>query len=406
MVTHLTIHYRKISLENSAHNQKSYSNSNLSAEQIQAQIALEDEQAFLQMTIDNSDKEEVVLPMKSHNPNDPRDFDPNTLTGEARLDYFLKVKRILERREFLKNNTRYVQASTEEFHHHLPKMIIVGSKKCGTGALAKALAMHPLIKYSGEMFYFLRYSKQHDLKWYAKHLAPSRNSDLPFEKTPIYLFSASIARKIKREIPDVKIINIMCDPVKRIYSDFLHWYNLRNKQDEATGEKFEELVNSGLVEIYKRKARVLSGNTTWNAMWKLEDSNFAIHGSNFQVNILKSAYSIYLKEWYKLFKKDINFLNLDGSELYTDPGKIFTQVQKFLNLPVAITGDNFFYNENRGLFCKIDVDGVPSCPGAGKGRSTKSVVSDGVKQKLRDVLAEFTRELEVMEGKKFDHWAW
>ena len=77
--------------------------------------------------------------------------------------------------------------------------------------------MHPKMKYAGEVYYFNRY-RENSLIWYLKHMPDAHASDITFEKTPSYLFSSSVADNIYKFNPDMKIINIMCDPVRRVYS--------------------------------------------------------------------------------------------------------------------------------------------------------------------------------------------
>ena len=120
-------------------------------------------------------------------------------------------------------------------------MIIVGVKKCGTGALAKFLTMHPKLKYAGEVYYFNRY-RANSLIWYLKHMPDSGVGDTTFEKTPSYLFSSSVADAIYKFNPNMKIVCIMCDPVKRVYSDFLHMH--RFDMESATEENFRKNVYS------------------------------------------------------------------------------------------------------------------------------------------------------------------
>ena len=77
-----------------------------------------------------------------------------------------------------------------------------------------------------------------------------------------------------------------------------------------------------------------------------------------------------------------------------------------MELPVVLNEDNFYFDETRGLFCSIDFNGKPKCAGKGKGRSVKAEVPEHLKQKMRDLLRPFTRELEEIEGTRYDHWTW
>lgn len=338
-------------------------------------------------------------------------FSIDQLTPNDQVTYQQKLSKVLAMKDSIKLNPRMIQAESESYSQNLPRMIIIGAKKCGTGALARALAMHPLTKYSGESFYFHRH-ESHGLSWYADQMKASRPSDLPFEKTPIYIFSDKIAHKIKDfslsgQVKNLKLINVMCDPIRRIYSEFLHVY--RFNKTAATIELFEQAVDSGLEFIQNRQNLVNSGQTTWEKLWKtLPESKHEgfFQNNNFASTIQKSFYSLYLKEWYSLFQKDVEILNLDNSEFYTNPGQVLKQVENFLNLPEFINENNFFYNQNQGLFCRLDVAGEANCPPSSKGRSNGQEVPERIKQKLKQVIDPFTKELEILEGKSFAHWDW
>ena len=329
-------------------------------------------------------------------------FKTDELPEADRKIYFEKTARIIDKRkDLIENNERYQRMKHEIADYKFPKMVIVGSKKCGTGALGRALMMHPLVEYAGEQFYFNRYYKN-PLDWYLHKMPKSTDSQIIYEKTPNYVYSLSIGQKIKNLGPNVKVINIMCDPIKRIYSDFLHIF--RYEPEKATMERFDQLIDSALEDIKIRQDKVDSGETTWEEMWLKEDFQFAIKGHAFEKVILKSFYSIYLKKWQELYGP--NILNLDGSKLYTESGRILTKVQEFLGLPIFLDDDNFFWNPDRGMSCKINIEGEPLCPGRGKGRSLKGEVPEYIKEKLRKVVDPFTRELEVMMGSSFSHWDW
>ena len=330
--------------------------------------------------------------------------DPSTFSSEQSKLFLSKVSKVLEKKHELVHNERILMAQRETDDYYYPKMIMVGVKKCGTGALARFLNMHPIVKYAGEQYYFNRYYTN-SLDWYLHQMPRSRPSEIVFEKTPSYLFSPSVAENIKKFDPNIKIINIMCDPARRIYSDFLHMN--RFSPETAGMDNFEDALLEGLSNIKSQQDQVDQGYTTWDELWHKLDFKFATRGSqSFGKAILRSCYSIYLKKWYQLFGQNQNMLNIDGSRLYTDPGQVLVEIQQFLNVPIALDENNFYFDENRGLFCSIDFNGKPKCAGKGKGRSVKSEVPEHLKQKMRDLLRPFNEELERIEGKSFNDWNW
>ena len=230
-----------------------------------------------------------------------------------------------------------------------------------------------------------------------------------------FVYSPSVAENIKNFDPNVKIINVMCDPVRRIYSDFLHIN--RETPALATMDRFQSQVLEGIANIKQKQQRIDNENLSWEYLWHEEDFKFVTRTmTSFSKVILRSCYSIFIKTWYQLFGRygrlpnnemsHGNFLNVDGTRLYSDPGNLLVEVQEFLGLPIALTEDNFYFDESRGLYCSINFKGKPTCPGKDKGRSVNAEVPEDLKQKLREVLRPFTQEMEELENTKYDNWTW
>jgi hypothetical protein len=112
----------------------------------------------------------------------------------------------------------------------LPDFLIVGTMKSGTSSLADYLKFSPAVHIpSSELHYFdndANFAKGPN--WYAQKLTEQLPTDkklenvLLGEKTPTYSFQPNCAQRIKTTIPDVKLIWIFRDPVKRSFSNYLH----------------------------------------------------------------------------------------------------------------------------------------------------------------------------------------
>jgi hypothetical protein len=109
----------------------------------------------------------------------------------------------------------------------MPDFLIIGAQKAGTSALYDYLARHPQVRpaITKEVHYF---DLDHDPgeRWYRGHFprqgrsAPS--SFITGEATPYYLFHPLVPEKVASTLPDVKLIVLLRDPVRRAISHFYH----------------------------------------------------------------------------------------------------------------------------------------------------------------------------------------
>ena len=105
----------------------------------------------------------------------------------------------------------------------MPHFLVIGAHKSGTSALYHYLAQHPRLWASREKendFFGsdLRYS--YGLYWYARRWDQRAPADrLRFEASPQYLFDAATAApRIRADLPTVRLIAVLRDPVSRAYS--------------------------------------------------------------------------------------------------------------------------------------------------------------------------------------------
>ena len=359
-------------------------------------------------------------------------LDPNSLEPKERKIFLSKVERILKKKEpgtFLDTllnrlrNDRDSKNGNGSTNHYFPKLIIIGVQKCGTSALSRFLNLHPLTKFAGEQYYFNRHYSE-SLAWYANKMPKSSKEEIVFEKSPNYFFSRIVAESIKAFDENIKIINIVCDPVRRIYSDFLHMNRLKENVEQASSiENFRKEVNDGikfLKDFEKSETKRLAQEENikftgpyqakikvWQRAFLKDDFSLTFKNiSNFGKIILRSCYSIFTPSWYDNFDPSNNFLTIDGTRLYTDPGQLMIELQNFLNLPKIIDEDNFYFDEKRGYFCSITIFGVTKCSSSGKGKSVHAEVPDELKQQLWNYVRPFIQELENLEGSEFRAWNW
>jgi hypothetical protein len=140
----------------------------------------------------------------------------------------------------------------------LPDFIIGGAPRSGTTWLYELLDRHPGVHMARpvapEPKFFLRddeYAKgleYYSQKWFGD-VDPSKKAG---EKSTDYLESASAATRIARDLPRVKLIFLLREPVSRAYSNYL--WSKRNgleTEDFATALRLEDERERTLPERWK-----------------------------------------------------------------------------------------------------------------------------------------------------------
>ena len=60
------------------------------------------------------------------------------------------------------------------------------------------------------------------MEWYIKQMPFARDDEIVIEKSPPYMANADAGERIKQDLPGAKFIWVICDPVRRAVSDWLH----------------------------------------------------------------------------------------------------------------------------------------------------------------------------------------
>lgn len=115
-----------------------------------------------------------------------------------------------------------------------PSFLICGGQRCGTTSLYRALAAHPVVLkavlHKGVHYFDTSYHR--GMAWYRGHFPLQRTADkvgdrygIPahtFESSPYYMYHPQAAARIARDLPFVKIVVLVRDPVERAYSQHAH----------------------------------------------------------------------------------------------------------------------------------------------------------------------------------------
>jgi hypothetical protein len=135
-----------------------------------------------------------------------------------------------------------------------PRFMMIGVHRGGTTSMFRMLAAHPQAmpaNHKGIYYFDLNYFR--GASWYhghfplvgrARHSVGSFGEPVAFEASGYYIYHPLALERMARDLPDVRLVVMLRDPVERAYSDYKHEH-ARGFEAE-TFEKALELEDSRL----------------------------------------------------------------------------------------------------------------------------------------------------------------
>lgn len=254
---------------------------------------------------------------------------------------------------------------------HLPHFLIIGTSKAGKHSVLSYLNQHPDImagtKHNVGVYYFDSTFDLHSISWYKSHF-PTKFSKFKIigEASGTYLNHPLAPQRIKKTIPDTKLINFFRNPVDRAYSAYNHSFKLG--WDHLT---FDDSIKSEINRIE------LMSDSSENKINNIDTVNFL------QFSYLRHGhYADNLNNWFKIFPKT-QFKHFSTEDLDEDYNEIMNSLFLFFNLKEI----KLKKEERKNI-------------GIGKGPYPP------MKEKTRDLLIDYFKphneKLYSMIGKKFD----
>ncbi|WP_084957110.1 sulfotransferase family protein [Thermoactinospora rubra] len=210
----------------------------------------------------------------------------------------------------------------------LPSFLIVGAQRCGTTSLYRALAQHPLllkpVLHKGVHYFDIAYDRGPD--WYRAHfpltvgaaLVRRRYGGRPlaFESSPYYLFHPLAGERIARDLPGVKLVVLVRDPVERAFSAHAHEL-ARGFETEPSFEYAVELECARLA----------------GAEEFLRAHPHAVHHSHrHHAYLARGRYAEQLDRLEPLFGRE-RILVVDSHRFFAHPQAVYEEVLDFLGVP-------------------------------------------------------------------------
>lgn len=212
----------------------------------------------------------------------------------------------------------------------LPSFLIVGAQRGGTTSMYRTLAQHPAVlkpvRQKGVHFFDTAYDK--GLGWYRAHFPlmvtarsvykRTRTRPLAFESSPYYMFHPLAGERIARDLPGVKLLVLLRDPVERAYSAYTH--------ERARGYETESFEVA--LELESERLR---GETE-----RLADPDYYSYPHQHNAYVTRGQYIDQLERLETIFGRDRIHV-IDSQDFFERPAPAYDTVLEFLGLPDLAT---------------------------------------------------------------------
>ncbi|HEV2451529.1 MAG TPA: sulfotransferase [Streptosporangiaceae bacterium] len=210
----------------------------------------------------------------------------------------------------------------------LPGFLIVGAQRCGTTSLTRTLSEHPAVSCAllhKEVHYFDT-GYRHGIGWYRSHFpllararqaAPDGTEPVAFESSPYYMFHPLAAERIHRDLPGVKLLVLLRDPVERTYS--AHAHEVAHGYEKESYERALDLEETRL----RGEAERIVAEPGYNSYSHQHHSYRA-----------RGEYVEQLERLEVVFGRD-RMLVIDSGDFFADPEPTYHEVLDFIGLPLG-----------------------------------------------------------------------
>lgn len=268
---------------------------------------------------------------------------------------------------------RFIRNITRSFRL-LPDFLIIGYYKSGTTSLYDYLVQHENIGAAlRKEIHFFSFSYWRGLNWYRSYFptiyekrkieAKTGKKFLTGEASPQYIFHPYSLERIRKDLPQAKLILLLRNPVDRAYSHYIH----EKKHGNELLQTFEEAI-----DLDEKRHKVMLSKFEKN---EIKEHNNKVYLSPY---IRMGQYIIEIKKLYKIFSKN-QILVLKTSDLDNSPKDTVDTVLEFLDMP---SSDKInFTKKNVGTYSKMNPE---------------------TRKKLVEYFRPYNQELEDFLDTKFD----
>jgi Sulfotransferase domain len=209
----------------------------------------------------------------------------------------------------------------------LPGFLIIGAQRCGTTSMYRTLSQHPAVLkavlHKGVHYFDMNYGRGPG--WYQAHFpfaVRARRVEhsegakpLTFESSPYYMFHPLAPARIADDLPGVKLLVLVRDPVERAYSAHAH-----------------ELARGYEIETFERALELEDERISGEAERIVADPGYLSHSHQHHAYRTRGQYADQLEALNRHFGADRIHV-VDSGEFFTSPEPVYDRVLEFLGLP-------------------------------------------------------------------------
>lgn len=208
-----------------------------------------------------------------------------------------------------------------------PSFLVVGAQRSGTTSLHRTLKQHPAIlgasHKKGVHYFDVNYPRGDD--WYQGHF-PLRSTAERIERrtgmqvvagesTPYYMFHPLAPERIAADLPGVRVIVMLRDPVERAYSAYTHE---RSRGFEP--EEFERALDLEESRLDGEVERIVA------------EPGYVSRHHQHNAYVARGRYVEQLERVERALGRDRMHV-VDAGDFFTDPDRVYRETVEFLGLP-------------------------------------------------------------------------
>lgn len=210
----------------------------------------------------------------------------------------------------------------------LPDYLLIGGQRCGTTSLQEVLTQHPNVTSARLMkgVHYFDTAYHRGLPWYQTHFPTrlqagwtQRRTGSPLlvgDASPYYLFHPLALERIANDLPGVKLVALLRDPVERTISHYKHEVRRGNEPHQL-----EAALDLEPVRLAGEAERIVAEQPRYNSFPHQTFSYTA-----------RSRYVDQIRRVRSLFGAD-SVLILQSETFFADPEAVYTRVLDFLGAP-------------------------------------------------------------------------